>query len=379
MDFKLLYKKPPQVFNLAFNFTTHSGRTTPIASMKNLTMKSEEKRAKKYFLAYKKKLCLAGDYLSGIYLKNLQELVKLYKLKSIGLEGIEKIRKFLDKKAVMIQKVVRGFLIRMKYEEVLIGIHKKFTGGLISELGEFAEQCYYAGRVFMKAVTKVQSTVRAWNYSKKNKESIIQTRKTLRAIREHLKILACVHYLKEKHSEYIQNRLKVIRKNLIKLRIREILQKFKIKFNRNKKTSKKSLNDSINLSASPRFSKFFLGEMIERRSISVSNTSDEEEDEIIQFKINKKRQGFNIMPYRPSVFSGVPVLIENKRKSQLWIERIDLETKMKVIDFKVQGDKLDEIKRRISMNRPNSESILNSETAKKQRNSFTCCVSSYIK
>jgi len=77
--------------------------------------------------------------------------------------------------------------------------------------------------------------------------------------------------------------------------------------------------------------------------------------------------------------SGVPVLIEKKRKSQLWVERIDLETRMKVIDFKLQGDKLDEVKRRISANRPSSGSTWNTDKAKRKlRNSFACSVSSYV-
>lgn len=381
MDFKVLFKNSPQNFNLSFNFTSMSGRTTPDASMKNQSLKTSERIKKKIFLAYKKKMCLAHDFLDQLYSRNMEEVIRLQKLKKMGMIYLLNIENLLGAKAVLIQKMVKGFLARRKYEGILIDLHRKYTCGLIEDLEQYAERTFYIGKVILKAVIKIQSVVRTWNYLRKNKNYLLQAKQQLRKIRIHCRVLASKHKLKQKSEEYIKSRLEKIRKNLIKLKIKQIIQRFKRSIKRNnKKMSKKTPKDSLLVSFSVLVGNILKGDTMKKESVSeLSDSDSEDEVKEIELKVKKNSRIKRVSLSPCAAFPGIPVLIELKRKSQIWVERFDPQVKAKVIDLKQDLLNLSEAKRRISVTRPHSGLGIDGMRMKKQRASFSYSNSTYIK
>lgn len=381
MDFKAVFKHSPQNFNLSFNFTSTPGRTTPDASMQNQTLKSSEKVKKRIFLAYKKKLCLADDHLDRLYSQNMEEAMRLQGLKKMGMVYLLKLENFFGKKAVVIQKIAKGFITRRKYEGILIELHKKYTYGLVEDLKLHAKKTFYIGKVVLGAVVKVQSVIRTWNYLRKHGRDLLQSKQQLRRVRIHCRILANQCKLKQKREEFIKSRLETIRKNLIKLKIKQIIQRFAKSFKRNiRKSNKKTPKDSVFVNFSALLGNILKGETIKNEDKSESDYSDSEDGEgkgAVKGRNYRMGKRGSAMPCQ--VFSGIPVLIELKRKSQLWVERFDPQIKANVIDFKKDWLSINEARRRISVTRPDSGVGLDVKRMKKQRASFSYSTSAYIK
>lgn len=325
-DFKLLFRLTPQSFNLSSAFTSKSCRSSPQASMKNFSITNTKKRVRKDSISHKRKHSAGQDQISLLYITCLKESAKLSHLLSLTQAKLSYLDQTMHLKATQIQKLVKGFLVRRQNEALLIEKHKIYTFGLISSLSEFAEECYYKGKRLAKAVIKVQSTFRTFNYLVKNKEKNEKMKKFLKDFKEILKVVVNSFFVLKMRKKFVKKRLKAIRVNLAVHSISKAVALYKKSRFKNKKHVKRISFDNLMMNFAAKFTNLAA---IKPKSSSSDDSSSDVDD-----YLESKKNSFDLKRFRPSLLGTIPVLIERKRKSQIWVEKFDEETKSQVIGLK---------------------------------------------
>ena len=326
VDFKLLFRLTPQSFNLSSAFTTKSCRSSPQASMKNFSITHTKKRVRKDSISHKRKYSAGQDQISLLYISCLRESAKLSHLLSLTQAKLSYLDKKMHFKAIQIQKHVKGFLVRRQNESLLIEKHKIYTLGIISNLSEFAEECYYKGRRITKAVIKLQSKIRTFNYLLQNKAKNEMMKKFLKDFKEVMKVVVNSFFVMKKREKFVKRRLKVIRVNLAINSISRAVALYKKNRFKNKKHVKRISFDNLMMNFAAKFTNL--------AAIKPNSSSSEDSSSDVDECMESKKNSIDLKRFRPSLLSAIPVLIERKRKSQIWVEKYDEETKSQVIGLK---------------------------------------------
>jgi hypothetical protein len=256
---------------------------------------------------------------------------------------------------------VKGFLVRKGNSELLIEKHKKYTFGLIEDLKIFTEKCYYSGKRLFKAVVKVQSVFRTWNFLKLNKAQLENMKKVLKDVKTVIKTLISSYKLSKGKKSFIKRKLFEIRKRLAMQTISKALSTYKKSRFKSKKHSRKISFDNLLLNFASKFPNPHMTSLHQPSSPDKSESSDESSLEATRFY--SKKQSFDLRKFRPSLLGTIPVLIEQKRHSMIWVERFDEESKSQVIGLKEAESGSHLIIRKKTLNRPISASLSKPRTS----------------
>ena len=153
----LLYGLSPSNFNKSLKFPSKTCRNSPVNSMEKFTLQQKSSKSKKLVLISLKNKTLGEKFIKYVYYIHLEENCKIKNLYDLKIFHDLKIQKLFHQSSIIIQRIVKGWLIRKKYEEILIEVRRRVTNKLISEMDTEIQEKFYLGNRIHFAIIKIQS------------------------------------------------------------------------------------------------------------------------------------------------------------------------------------------------------------------------------
>lgn len=316
--YELLYRLTPNNFNFSSEFTLKTCSNSPQHSMFKATLKTSKNKSEKLALAKSKKRVLGENFIKSLIYKLACEKNKLEILIEIKSVFYTNIDKKFENFSVFIQKNIKGWLTRLRYEKIIIENSRRITNNLLKDLTDTVKKIYYIGKVINIAANKIQTEFKNSKFKTTQKNVLRRMKTNHTTLGYFTRALVC---------KYLLMTNKESRKSLILKKIKK-----KIAVDMKKKLSKlQSTPGKI----SPRkrnseiLDEFKVSEEFARPSNSKKFTiqeidSSSSKSSIDQVDLDKLKMSLVSYYIRPQLLSeGIPVLVERKRNSRIWVQKID--------------------------------------------------------
>ena len=336
-DYKLLYRFSPNFFNKISGFPSKTRKISPVNSMEKFKSQQISERQKELSIISSKNKILGENFIQYSYSLQIDENNKIKKLFELKDFQDKKIQKSFNQSAVIIQKIVRGWLIRRKTEEMLIEIRRRITKKVLFDMDNGIGKIIYIGNRVKIASVKIQSIYRGWKFRSINMEKIQGGKKILQGMKLILSFFVCKEMINEKKNNYKSIRLRKIREKLAIMVINQALVKIKETDLKPSKNLRK-LPDHI-LSDEPALTFKFATRKKREKTIIESPSEASDSSNSPDSKGQSPLKFSNVFyDYRPrTVTQGIPILIQKKRPSQIWMELVDNKKRTSVITLKNQS------------------------------------------
>ena len=174
IDYSELCKHAPNTYSMPSGFIINFCKNLPESSMHNYSLEELNSNSKKFLILNHRKKILGEQFIETLHQSALLENHKLSELVRIKNKVHCDIDEHIEKAAITIQRFIRGWRDRLKYDQQIIERSRRVTMKLLLEMTQQITSSSYKGRILNKAAMQVQRIFKGWNYRKHNKTALLK-------------------------------------------------------------------------------------------------------------------------------------------------------------------------------------------------------------